>query len=248
MIGLIFVILGLVIGSFISALTFRYPKSVSIINGRSFCDSCRAQISWYDNIPLLSFLMLKGKCRKCDNLISYRYPLIEFVTALGFYSIYYFFWPNFVDLFFYLLVFTTLISIFVIDLENKIIPDDFTFWGIFFTTIYLLTGRFSILIPSFFAGFALAAFLLFIHLVTKGRGMGLGDVKFAVFGGIVTGPSLAGIWLLNAFLTGGIAGIILILAGRAKFKDQIAFGPFLVAAIPITLIWGQKIIGFLGLR
>jgi prepilin signal peptidase PulO-like enzyme (type II secretory pathway) len=92
-----------------------------------------------------------------------------------------------------------------------------------------------------FSGFLAATFLLSIHLITRGRGMGLGDVKFAVLGGILVGINNLFIWMLLAFLTGAIVGIILILLGNAKLKSKIAFGPFLIIAIPITLMWGQKI-------
>lgn len=228
-------IIGLVFGSFIAALTYRYPRQISNIRGRSFCDNCKRKIKWYDNIPLLSFILLGGKCRDCKEKISLRYPLIEIVTAVGFcisgFSI------------ISLILFMILEIIFIIDLENQIIPDIFIFIGII---ILLLTFNFAPF-TNMFAGFISATFLLIVHLLTKGRGMGLGDVKFAVLGGLIVGLSLSPIWLLIAFLTGAALGIILILGGKAKLKSKIAFGPFLVISIPITLLWGQKIINFMHL-
>ena len=229
-------IIGLVFGSFFAALTYRYPKRISNFSGRSFCDNCKKQIAWHDNIPLLSFLLLGGKCRKCRTKISPRYPLIELATGIGFVLIGW----NLC----YLALFGTLLSIFIIDFEHQIIPDDFVFAGILFA---LLLPNFSFF-NNLLAGFLTASFLVLIHIVTKGRGMGLGDVKFAVLGGAIIGLALSPIWMLLAFLTGAAAGIILILSKKAGLKSKIAFGPFLVASIPITLLYGDMLIKFIGLR
>lgn len=229
-------LIGLVFGSFIAALSYRYPKKISNFKGRSFCDNCKHQINWYDNIPLLSFLILKGKSRCCDKKISLRYPIIEFTTAIGFLLI----GLNI----YYLILFCILEVIFIIDFEHKIIPDELIFVGI--GSFLLMANNYS-LITVLFSGFLCATLLLLIHLLTLGRGMGLGDVKFAVLGGMLVGLKLSLIWLFLAFLTGAFIGIILILGKVARLKDRIAFGPFLVVAIPITLIWGEKIIQLLRL-
>ena len=226
--------IGFCIGSFLGALTYRYPRRASVLTGRSKCDSCGKQIRWFDNIPLLSYMLLLGRCRDCKKKISVRNPLIETVTALAFLLL----GLNC----FYLIIFCILFSIFIIDLEHKIIPDDFTFSGILVTFIFLTFTNGQIVLSSLFGGLIGATFLLLIYLGTKGRGMGLGDVKFAVLGGLLVGINFIFIWLLVAFLTGAVVGIILILGKVSKLKDEIAFGPFLVLAIPVTLTWGQKIL------
>lgn len=230
---MIFFILGLVFGSFITALTWRYPREISNIKGRSFCDKCKYELRWYDNIPLLSYIFLLGRCRNCKKKISVRYPVIEFVTGVIFYLIGF----NIP----YLILAIILISIFVIDLEHQIIPDGFIFFGFFVLPFTIHHSPFTNLL----AGFLSALFLLLIHLFTRGKGMGLGDVKFAVLGGFVVGLELLPIWFLIAFLTGGLVGSILILGRVAKLKDKIAFGPFLITAIPITMIYGDKILRLL---
>lgn len=235
---LLFVV-GLVFGSFFAALSFRLPRKLSVVVGRSFCPRCKKQISWYDNIPVLSFLLLGGKCRFCKKPISWRYSAIELTTAVGFLLI----GPNP----FYLLLFSILLLIFVVDFEHQIIPDTFVFWGLGFVTFYLLFIIPDSLFPSLLTGFVSSLILLLIHFVTRGRGMGLGDVKFALLGGMIVGIKLWLIWLFLAFLTGGIVGIILILARRAGLKDKIAFGPFLVFSVPVTLIWGERIMRLLWL-
>ena len=223
-------IFGLVFGSFIAALTYRFFLGISNFKGRSFCDDCKKQIEWYDNIPLLSFLFLGGKCRYCHKKISPRYFLIEIVTGIGFLVIGLQVMP--------LILFCLMEIIFIIDFEHQIIPDVFIFIGIIIA-IYNL--QFTIY-NSLLSGFICASFLLLIHIFTKGRGMGLGDVKFAVLGGMIVGLTFSWVWLFLAFLTGAVIGIILILVRVAGLKSKIAFGPFLVAAIPITLLWGPKIL------
>jgi prepilin signal peptidase PulO-like enzyme (type II secretory pathway) len=229
-------IFGLIFGSFITALSYRYLKRISNIKGRSFCDNCKKQLGWRDNIPLLSYILLNGKCRNCKTKISLRYPIIELATGIGFVLIGLQIIP--------LILFCMLEIIFIIDLENQVIPDLFIFLGIL-VSIYNL--QFTIF-NNLLAGFLAALFLLLIHITTRGRGMGLGDVKFAVLGGMIVGLPLFPVWLFVAFLTGAATGIILIIGKKAGLKSKIAFGPFLVISIPITLLWGQKIIDIILLR
>lgn len=231
-------VLGLVFGSFIAALTYRIPKGLSNFKGRSFCDRCKKKIYWYDNIPLVSYLFLNGKCRNCDKHISFRYPLIELTTAVAFvligFNIY------------WLLMFLILFSIFIIDFEHQIIPDELVWVGI--GLVFLTSGNQHIA-SSLLAGFFCASILLLIHLVTLGRGMGLGDVKFAILGGMIVGLNFSLAWLILSFLTGGLLAVILILWKVKGLKDKIAFGPFLIigllvlhllsssSLLPLFLFW-----------
>ncbi len=234
-------IFGLVVGSFLGAYTFRYPRGISVLRGRSVCPKCKKNLVWYDNIPVLSFILLKGRCRECGKKISLRYPLIELATALGFVGIWFLFLEP-VFLIFLILIFSLLMAVFVIDLEQKIVPDELVFTGFGLTVFYLLLVSPSILFTNLAAGFGAALFLLLVHLVTRGRGMGLGDVKFAVFAGTFLGWPMVPIWLFTAFLTGAIVGTILVLAKKVSFGKQIAFGPFLVMSLIIVFIWGEKFI------
>lgn len=247
-------ILGLIFGSFVSAISWRIPRGISFVRGRSICPKCKRYIRWYDNIPFFSYLFLGGRCRNCKKKISVRYPLIELFTAIGFVLIFYPFkglplqgvysiW----QMIFLLAIFLILLTIFVIDLENQIIPDSLVFTGIGFVFLYSLFFIHNSFFSTAFSGFLSASFLLLIHLVTKGRGMGLGDVKFAIFGGMITGLKLMPVWLFLSFLTGAVTGIILILVGRAKMKTKIAFGPFLVLGIGLALLFGNNILEVTGL-
>ncbi|HKC04345.1 MAG TPA: prepilin peptidase [Patescibacteria group bacterium] len=246
--NLLFLTLGLTFGSFFAALSWRYPRGISVAKGRSICPKCKHEIAWYDNIPVFSFIVLGGKCRNCKKSISFRYPLIEFSTAIGFLYFSIFFQNNIFNLLYFLVILSILILIFIIDWEHKIIPDDFTFLGVAIAILFLLLTDYRLIFASILAGFTSAFLLLLINLLTKGRGMGLGDVKFAILGGMLVGPKLNIIWLFFAFLTGGMVGIILILLKRAGLKDQIAFGPFLVISIGLAIIFGDKLLILMGLR
>lgn len=243
----LFIILGLVFGSFIAAYSFRIIRGIPIGKGLSFCDKCGKGLAWYQNIPVFSYIFLKGRCAYCRKKISIRYPVIETVTALGFLTLYIFRSATPYPYFFSVPIFCILVLIFVTDIEHKIIPDEFTFFGILLSVFYLIIFSPNLLIPNLFYGFTSAAFLLSLHLATRGRGMGLGDVKFAVLGGLLMGGRLYIIWLFLAFLTGAIAAIILVLTKGAKLKDQIAFGPFLVIGIPGALVFGGYLLRFVGL-
>lgn len=145
---------------------------------------------------------------------------------------------------FVLFAVSLVILVFVIDLEKRIIPDEVSFLGFGVTSLVLLFGsdRFFL---SLFAGILVSLFLLAVHLGTRGRGMGLGDVKFALFAGVFFGWPMAVIWLFSAFLTGATVAIILILLGKAGRKDKIAFGPFLAISFVIVMFWGQVLASFI---
>lgn len=262
-------LLGLSVGSFISAYTYRISIAKSVKKGRSFCDHCKKKISWYDNIPLLSYVVLAGKCRSCRKKISIRYPAIELSTGVLFVLL-----PAILNscstfssgasfdrsviclskeslgifaLPYLLLILTVLISILVIDFEHKIIPDNLVFILIIAAFIVLLFSSSPAFFTHLFAAFFSAVLLLFTHLITKGRGMGLGDVKLALFGGMIAGWPLALAWLYLSFIIGAIVGLILILLKRAKFGKEIPFGPFLVISLLIIFIWGHRLADYLFL-
>jgi len=250
---------GLLIGSFLNVLIYRLPRGLSFTKGRSFCPKCKKQINFSDNIPLMSFVLLKGRCRFCHSSISWRYPVVELTTGVLFVLAA----QNKLgrlgelrllgvgDFLLTILLFSGLIVIFFIDLEHQIIPDEIIFPLIvlfslrqFFpfptslSSFSLLTSHFSLFIAALFS----SLFLFFIYLITKGKGMGFGDVKLAFLMGLVLGFPKIIIAFYLAFLTGAFVGIILILVKKAKFGQKIAFGPFLVLAIIINYLWGENIV------
>ncbi len=252
----IVLVIGLALGSFITCITYRFSEGLTFLKGRSFCPNCKAQISWYDNIPVASFIVLRGKCRHCKKPISLRYPAIELTTAvlfLLFYFLYlncnigqYYFcsWTGSFSLLalpFLLFILVVVISIFVTDLEHQIIPDELVFTGMTLALLFFLISDSSVYL-RLLSAFTGSSFLLILHLITRGKGMGLGDVKFAVFAGMLLNPINMIEWLFLSFMIGALVGSILILSNKAKFGTRIAFGPFLALSLVIILIFGGKIL------
>lgn len=238
-------IFGLVFGSFVNVLIYRLPKGLTL-SGRSYCPNCKNKISWYDNIPLVSFILLKGKCRNCRQKISFQYPIVELITAVGFILIYVYF-VNFVGtgyvyLIYLFAVFVVLLPVFIIDLIDQIVPDELVYGGMILVFGFILLNDNQLIYSSLFAGFISASFLLLIHLVTHGKGMGLGDVKLAIFLGLFLGITKIIPWFYLSFLTGAFVGIILILGKKARFGRPIAFGPFLIIGLLGAYFWGDKLI------
>lgn len=241
-------LLGLVVGSFLNVLIERLPRGQNVIWGRSHCDWCKKPLVWYELIPLVSFLLQGGRCRRCRRRLSWQYPLVESVTALGFAVIFYFYAPTPWLMLAYLFIFSALFVIFVADLKYQIIPDIMIGVGILGALVRLF---FLFKSPFLIANFLTTAlifsgFFLSLWLLTRGRGIGLGDVKLAFLLGLILGYPLFLIAGYAAFLTGAGVGVILILLGKKSLKSRVAFGPFLIVGAIVALIWGRMIFKWLG--
>lgn len=268
---------GLVVGSFLNCVIYRLalpkgrpqrkaPKQIklamgqtSFLRGRSYCPHCKHILHTRDLIPVLSFILLKRKCRYCGKKISLQYPLVEIATGLLFILIFNFEFLisnkilifNFETIiyFLYLLMISSLlIIVFVFDLKHYIIPDKIIFSAIFIVLLFRIleliqNSNFKIqnLNPAF-TGLGAAGFFLFIVLVSRGRWMGFGDVKLAFLIGLFLGFPNILIALFFAFLIGAIIGVGLILAKRKTLKSEVPFGPFLVTGTFIALFWSPVII------
>jgi len=252
---LILFLLGLCIGSFLNVLIDRIPKNESI-SGRSYCPHCKTRLSWYDLIPIFSFLILGRRCRYCKKPISWQYPIVEITTGLLFLLIFNFStlggpalgW-QFLNFLYYLIISCFLVVIFFSDLKYYIIPDKIIYpaiavssiWYFVCSIFFKIYTRYEIL-NTIYSAFGAALFFLLIVLVSRGKWMGVGDVKFAVFMGLLLGwPNILVALFLAVFL-GAIIGLGLIILGKKKLKSEIPFGPFLVTGTFIAMFWGQKII------
>ncbi len=251
-------IFGLVVGSFLNCVIYRLalPKGrprrkASFLRGRSYCPHCKHILHTRDLIPVLSFIILGGKCRYCRKKISWQYPLVEIATGLLFVLILSFSaegGQNLLDICFLFLVSCFLIVIFVYDLKHFIIPDKIIYPAIGIALIYnfyqLLTTHYplSTVLNNLYAAFGAAVFFLAIVLVSRGKWMGLGDVKLSFLMGLFLGFPNILIALFFAFLIGAIIGVGLILAKRKTLKSEVPFGPFLVTGTFIALFWGPTII------
>jgi leader peptidase (prepilin peptidase)/N-methyltransferase len=244
------VVYGLIIGSFLNAWAYRLAHHENITAGRSHCPHCAAQIRSYDNIPLISWLLLRGKCRDCGAPISWRYPLGEAVTAALFAAV------AAVDGLSWLLVphllfISVLILVSQVDLEIRIIPD------IVILPVAALGLPLMILLgPAPWwqwpvAGLGAAGFLFLISEVyfriRHVEGMGFGDVKLALCMGIYLGPAVVPALFLG-FIGGATVGVVLISGRRGNGKTAIPFGPFLAAGAILALFFGGALIdAYLGL-
>ncbi|MBI4059293.1 prepilin peptidase [Candidatus Microgenomates bacterium] len=249
MAGLIFFLLGLVIGSFLSSLTYEVAKpkfSWKNLWRRSACPKCHQQISWYDNIPLLSYAILHGRCRQCHKKISLRYPLLEITTGVVFLLIGLKFWDDGWYLGIMLLTATLLIAIAVVDIEKMIIPDVLLFPLLTLNLIFLILFAPSAISINFFWASMSALFLLLVNWVTLGRGMGLGDVKLAFAMGLILGVNTY-LAFFVAFISGAMVGLALVAVKRAHFGKPIPFGPFLIIGTILTMLFGGEISKLVGL-
>lgn len=251
---------GLIIGSFLGSLTWRLPHRMSIVGPWSVCPFCKKNLRWYHNIPLVSYLILGGRCAYCHKTISVRYPLVEGGTAALFMLAGWSFlgtdnvrivgvmrdyqgWMGLWALPYFLLIAAVLIAIAVIDLEHQIIPDVLIVPSLIFNFALLIFFSPSPTVFVHFAwgGFA-ASFFFVIYLLTRGRGMGLGDVSMSFLLGVLLGYPGTIVALFTAFLTGAAVGTILVLAGRARFGRPIPFGPFLIFGTFVALFISNTIV------
>lgn len=254
---LFLLIVGACVGSFLGALTWRWPREIAVSQGRSKCFSCNHTIRWFDNIPILSFLVLRGKCRDCRKNIPRRDFAIELGTAIIFPLAYYLMplailnvpWlgalPHLATVFVYFVIISLAVAIFVIDMEHQYIPDTAIFLMLLVVVLSFIFSDNVLLYKHILSGLGASLFLLIIHLATLGRGMGLGDVKLALATGAVLGFPLSVVFMFLSFILGSFVGIILIAMKLARFKQKIAFGPFLIISFFITIIVGYNLLSVL---
>lgn len=238
-------LIGLLTGSFANVCIYRIPKGLSIIRPGSFCPECGRPIKWFDNIPLVSFIILGGKCRHCGSRISAQYPLVEFTNGILFLlmALRHAYDPAMP---YYLLFTLLLVIISGIDYHYKIIPDELSLIIIALSIIYapfnpvlgevFKTRLFFSAAGGFGAGAGLFLIGILGKLIFKREAMGGGDVKLIAGIGFLLGPMNALITVLAASLLGSIAGLLLIFSGKIDRKEYIPFGPFLAAGAYFTIV------------
>ncbi|MBN1471836.1 MAG: prepilin peptidase [Syntrophaceae bacterium] len=235
-------IFGAAIGSFLNVCIFRMPAKTSIIKPPSRCPYCHHAIRYYDNIPLISFVVLGGRCRDCHSRISWRYPLVELITALL--SLVLFLKFGFSLNFFIFFIFTAvLIVITFIDLDHQIIPDILTLPGIplfFLAAVFLVKIPFmEALLGLLIGGGVLYIIALVYELISKREGMGGGDIKLlGMIGGFFGWKALIFILLFSS-LSGAVIGIAAMIINKQDMKYAVPFGPFLSAAAVAYIFWGN---------
>jgi len=240
---------GLAIGSFLNVVIARLPAGRSLVRPRSTCPGCSALLKWYDNIPVLSFLVLRGRCRTCGMTISWRYPIVEMVTAVVLVIAYVALGPT-ADFAVAVVLLPALIAITGIDLQHQLIPDAITLPGILVGLLLnLATGRMS-WVESVIGIFLGGGLFFLIILVSRG-GMGGGDLKLGAMLGAFLGWKALLFGLFVAIVLGGAIGAAFLATGVRGRKDPIPFGPFLAAGGAMALVWGERafswwVRGFVG--
>ena len=246
---LAFIFFGSVWGSFANVCIYRLPENKSVITGRSSCSNCKNKISWYDNIPLLSFILLMGKCRFCKNQIDLQYFIVELVSAISFVSIYYFFGLTLAALLL-LILSIFFIIIFFIDLKHFIIPNELTFPLMIIGFIKsfdpnlnqtIFPNYINSLIGGLF-GYSIIWLIIFIYKKIRNKeGMGLGDAKLLAVVGFWFG------WVsipFVIFISSAVALILVIpsiLNKSRKMSSEIPFGPYIIIGCILYVSFSNQI-------
>jgi leader peptidase (prepilin peptidase) / N-methyltransferase len=232
---------GLLIGSFLTVVAHRVPRGESVVGGRSHCPSCGAQIAAYDNVPVFSWVLLRGHARCCGAPISPRYPLTELVTGALYAATVAGLWGDAGEIALGLAFVTMLVAVSLTDLERRIIPNKVLLVGALVgAALAALADPGSL--PERGIALAAAGGLLFAVALAYPRGMGMGDVKLAAVMGLYLGRSVAPA-LLIAFAAGSVVGIAMIVRhGAAARKQAVPFGPFLAFGGVVGLLAGDQIV------
>ena len=240
-------LLGLTFGSFFTVVVSRWPAEQSLVRPPSHCTTCDRRLSWFELVPVLSWLALRGRCRGCSEKVSPRYLLIELATAVAAVTGLVAFGVTIPGVLASVLL-VALVPVVVIDLEHKLIPDNVVVYP---ATIVALTLAIAHNPQRWWvpvvAAVSAAGFLLALILIYPG-GMGMGDVKLALLLGAVLGSAVIPA-IAIAFLTGSILGVVMIMkAGKAARKMAIPFGPFLAAGAVVSLWWGPTMLDWYSQR
>ena len=239
--------MGACLGSFANVCIYRLPKTKQIVSGRSFCPKCKKKINWYDNLPIISFLFLSGKCRKCKNVIPLRYLIVELITGISFLLIY----LNFENL--YAIIFLSILSlilimIFFIDLENFIIPDSLNFiiMGLALLKNFLPNFNTSLIheinqsIIGGMVGYLSIWLIIYLYKTFKKiDGMGFGDAKLMAGIGLLFGWQSIPFIIFVASILGLIFVVPSLIKKQKTMRTEIPFGPFIIVACLIYFAQGD---------
>ena len=242
-------ILGCIWGSFSNVCIYRLPNDQSVVKGRSFCTSCKEQIKWYDNIPFLSFIFLKGKCRKCGNKISSQYFLVEFISAISFIIVYHLYGISITTL---LLIILSIffIIIFFIDLKHFIIPNELTFPLIFIGFVKsfepnlnqtIFPNYINSLIGGVFGYLIIWLIIFFYKKVRNKEGMGLGDAKLMAVVGFWFGWASIPFTIFISSFVALIFSIPSLIKKNKNMATQIPFGPYIIIGCIIYVSFANQI-------
>ncbi len=236
---LIFLIYGLFIGSFLNVCIFRIPSGISIVKPPSSCGSCGHRLNYMDMLPVINYITNKGKCRYCGSHYSIQYPLIELLNGLM-YALVYLKFGLTLNSILYCLIISLLITVSIVDLKHKIIPDSLNIAGGIVGIIYIIINK------TFFNSIAgaLTGLVLFLAIALLTNAMGGGDIKLMAALGLIFGIKGVLFISLFSFVIGAVISVILILLKIKGRKDEIPFGPFISLSALIYIFFGAEIINW----
>lgn len=256
-ISLFLFVIGAAIGSFLNVVVYRTMTEESWVTGRSKCEDCGYQLSWFDNVPIVSFLWLHGRCRKCRRPIGLIHPVVEFLCGALFV---WWYWGGTLLFFrltqqpfqlvqpaFWLGVGVLLLMVVVADLVYLVIPDIAVGLLLLTTLVYRVALTWAgvmqmhDLLWAVVGAVVTVTFFAALWWLTKGKGMGLGDVKLAAPLALLLGWPNIIVGMFLAFISGALVGVGLLLLGKKKFGQVVPFGPFLVLGTGLALIWGDAL-------
>ncbi|WP_080558977.1 prepilin peptidase [Bdellovibrio bacteriovorus] len=247
----LFFVLGAIFGSFGNVVIYRLPREESVVKPRSYCYGCKTQIKWYDNIPILSWFILRGKCRKCQAKFSFRYPLVEIIMAVLFALSYHYAGLTWTLLEYLIFIFGLVVCTFI-DLDHMILPDEFTLSGIVIGLVgaalnpqrEFLDALFGVLMGGGF----LWGMAYVYYMFTKNEGMGGGDIKLLAWIGAIVGWKAIPFVIMTSAIVGSVIGLIAARKQKAGLKTVIPFGPYLALGAVVYLFGGEAIaLWYLGL-
>ncbi len=237
-------LLGLLLGSFANVIIYRLPQGKSIVSPRSACPQCGKPVSWYDNIPVLSWLILRGKCRHCCKAISIRYPLVELLMGFLFFAVAYRFGMTWTTLEYLILMFG-LVTVSFIDMDHMILPDSFTLSGVVIGLVGAALSPerefMSALYGVLLGGGFLWAVAYFYFALRNQEGMGGGDIKLLAWLGAVLSWTSVPFIILSSSVIGSVAGLIMALFKDSKLKTTIPFGPYLALGAILYIFVGDEL-------
>ena len=242
----IIILVGLSIGSFLNVLIYRLPRKESIAFPASHCPHCLSPIRYRDNIPVLGYVLLRGRCRACQTRISLQYPLIELITASSF-AVFFFLYGASIHFVSDAMLTCILLVALVIDLQYMLIPDRLTFTGgaigLAFSLRFGWQHGFLRSLEGALIGIAILAIMSFIgKILYKRESMGLGDFKLIAVTGFFLGPLWNGIALVLSIAIGGIWGMMQLITGKKEGKDEIPFAPFIAAGCFLVMLFRKQIL------
>lgn len=248
---IIIFLFGICVGSFLNALEWRVYGKIFLLDARSKCPNCKNQLKWYDNVPLISFSVLRGNCRSCHQKISWQYPLIELWMGFIFvFLAYYNLAGNIVstsieDIWSFVLmslVVWILTFIFVYDFKYQEVLDSMTLIPaliIFIINFYVFGASWTDMLLGALIG---SGFFLVQYVVSKGKWVGGGDIRIGLLMGVILGWKLLLLALWLAYIVGAIISVVLLLKKKKQIRSQIAFGTFLSVSTAFVMIWGEGIL------